>query len=77
LFHRTACALIEARRFFATSAAVLVHSFGARRESFLECQSFVALLGGLLRRPGELARVPPREGIDLFLGWAEAPPQNV
>ena len=72
-FHRTACALIEARRFFATGAAVIVHSFSGRRESFLEFQSFVALLNGLLRRPGELVRVPPREGIDLYFGWVDAP----
>ena len=77
LFHRTACALIEARRFFAATAAVIVHSFGARADSFLEFQSFARQMGGLLQRPGELTRVPPREGIDLFLGWAEAPLQQV
>jgi hypothetical protein len=70
-FHRTACALLEARRFFATSAAVVVHSLGATRQTFLEFQAFVALMGGLLVRPGELAPVPPREGIALYFGWAE------
>ena len=72
LFHRTACALLEARRFFATGAAVIVHSLGATRQSFVEFQDFVALMGGRLSRPGELAGVPPREGIALYFGWAGA-----
>jgi len=71
LFHRTACALLEARRFFASGAAVIIHSVGATRRTFLEFQGFVALLGGRLSRPGELAAVPPREGIALYFGWAE------
>jgi hypothetical protein len=73
LFHRTASALLEARRFFATGAAVVVHSFSATLDSFADFQRFVALMGGRVRRPEELVAVAPREGIDLFFGWALGP----
>ena len=72
LFHRTASALIEARRFFAIGAAVIVHSCGTGRESFADFQQFVAMMGGRLTRPGELIPVPSREGIELLFGWAHA-----
>jgi hypothetical protein len=71
LFHRTASALIEARRFFATGAAVIVHSLAAAPGSFADFQRFVALMGGRLTRPGELIPVPSREGIELLFGWAQ------
>lgn len=73
LFHRTASALLEARRFFARAAAVIVHSFSAGRESFEDFQHFVTLMGGTIDAPGEFVRVPPREGLDLFFGWAQGP----
>jgi hypothetical protein len=71
LIHRTASALLEARRFFAIGAAVIVHSFGATRESFADFQRFVALMGGELSFPGELVSVTPREGLELHFGWAQ------
>jgi len=74
LFHRTASALIEAKRFFATGAAVVVHSFSATQDSFADFQRFVSLMGGHVDRPGELVAVAPRERIDLFFGWAQGPP---
>jgi hypothetical protein len=70
LFHRTATALLEARRFFARGAAVIVHSFSAAPDSFVDFARFVALMGGRIDRPGQLAAVAPREGIELFFGWA-------
>ena len=73
LFHRTASALIEARRFFARSAAVIVHSFGSAAASFGDFQQFVRLLDGDVDRPGQLVAVPPREDIALFFGWATGP----
>jgi len=74
LFHRTASALLEARRFFATAAAVVVHSFSGTQDSFADFQRFVALMGGHVDQPGQLVAVPPREGIDLFFGWVQGPP---
>jgi uncharacterized protein DUF6946 len=73
LFHRTASALLEARRFFAHAAVVLVHSFSPARESFADFQQFVRLMGGHIERPGQLVGVGSREGIALFFGWAQGP----
>jgi hypothetical protein len=73
LFHRTASALIEARRFFARGAIVIVHSFSATAESFGDFQRFVQLMGGRVDRPGQLVSAPPRERIQLLFGWAEGP----
>jgi Domain of unknown function (DUF6946) len=72
LIHRTASALLEARRFFAHGAAVIVHSAGMAHDSFGDFQRFVTMMGGRLRRPGHLLSVPPREGIELAFGWAQA-----
>jgi hypothetical protein len=73
LFHRTASALIEARRFSARAAAVIVHSFSAAAASFSDFQHFVRLLGAHVERPGQLVAVRPREEIALFVGWAMGP----
>ena len=73
LLHRTATALLEARRFFARGAAVIVHSFSRTSYGFGDFQHFVRLMGGIVRGPGELIAVPPREGIELFFGWAHGP----
>ena len=72
IVHRTVSALVEARRFFAVGAVFIAHASWSD-DAFGELQRFVALLGGRLDRPGQLAAVPAREGIDLFFGWAVAP----
>jgi hypothetical protein len=71
LFHRTASALIEAKRFFARGAVVVVHSFSEGSESFGDFQHFVQLMGGRIERPGQLVSVPAREGVQLSFGWAQ------
>jgi hypothetical protein len=71
LFHRTASALLEAKRFHAKVAAVIVHSFSATRESFGDFQRFVRLMGGNVAAPGRMMSVPAREGIGLCFGWAQ------
>jgi hypothetical protein len=76
LFHRTASAVLEARRFFARGAAVIVHSFSDGDKSFEDFQRFVSMMGGKVERPGQLIAVEPREGIDLFFGWAHGPLSN-
>jgi hypothetical protein len=73
LLHRTATALLEARRFFARGAAVIVHSFSQGCEGFGDFQHFVRVMGGRLERPGQLVSVAPREGIEMFFGWAQGP----
>jgi hypothetical protein len=72
LFHRTVSALLEAQRFSARCAAVIVHSFSETAASFHDFQQFVRLLGGEIPRPDAFVEVPPREGIALFFGWASA-----
>jgi hypothetical protein len=71
LFHRTASALLEAKRFHAKAAAVVVHSFSATREFFGDFQRFVRLMGGNVAAPGQMMSVPAREGIALCFGWAQ------
>ena len=73
LVHRTTTALVEAKRFFARGAAVVVHSFGESRRGFSDFQQFVRLMGGALVEPGQLVEVQPREGVELYFGWAQAP----
>src|SRR5262249_42500528 len=51
---RTTTALLEARRFFARSAAVVIHSFSDGREGFSEFQQFVKLMGGVILGPDRL-----------------------
>lgn len=76
LFHRTASALLEARRFFAVGAAVIVHSFSQAHASFGDFQRFVGLMGGQVNSAGTLVEVPAREGIQLFFGWADGPSRS-
>ena len=73
LLHRTASALLEAHRFHASAAAVIVHSFSPVHHSFSDFQQFVRLLGGDIRKPGEMVSVPRRESVQLYFGWASAP----
>jgi hypothetical protein len=73
LFHGTASALLEARRFFARSAALIVHCFSEPRDSFGDFQHFVGMMGGQIDRPGQLIQVAPREDITLLFGWAQGP----
>lgn len=68
LLHRTASAVIEAKRFAADHAVMLVHSFSQCEEWFQDYADFVALFGAkaLLN---ELVSVPPRNGISLHFAW--------
>lgn len=69
LLHRTGSALLEARRFHASSAVMLVHSFGAPGESRDDFSRFVELLGG---EPAtdRLIQVGGSSDTALFVGWA-------
>ena len=69
LLHRTASALIEAERFCADSAAMLVHSFSAERRWFDAFLRFAALLG-TQAEVGTACAVPVPSGKRLVLGWA-------
>ena len=58
LLHRMASALIEAERFGAKSAIMLVHSFSPECLWFSDFQSFLELMGGGKAEVGRLYRLP-------------------
>jgi len=68
LLHRTASAIIEAKRFQAATAVMLVHSFSQEHKWFPEFRDFAGKLGV----EAELNKVHScgeRSGIDLYIGW--------
>jgi hypothetical protein len=73
LLHRTAAAVIEAGRFSARHAVVLVHSFSPSRTWFEDYVAFVAALGGQAAM-GALIRLPNRVDIELYCGWVSEDP---
>jgi hypothetical protein len=68
LLHRTVSAIIEARRYLARDAVMLVHSFNAEDACFDDYERFLSLFG-LAARVGELVTVPGHEEPALHLGW--------
>ena len=69
LLHRTAAALIEADRFAAADAAMIVHSFSPDRRWFNAFARFGDLLGGRVE-VGEALVVGLPSGRRLTIGWA-------
>ena len=68
LLHRTASAIIEARRFHADTAVMLVHSFSQPHSWFPEFREFASLFG----IDAELNRIyscGQRSGVELHIGW--------
>ena len=68
LLHRTASALIEARRFCTPHALMMVHSFSQEHRWFGDYAAFVALYGveaelNTIHHVGEIS------GKELYLGW--------
>lgn len=68
LLHRTASALIEAKRFHAGNAVVLVHSFSTRNEGFADYSRFVGLFGASAE-VDRLIRANSCGEIELYFGW--------
>lgn len=68
LLHRTASAIIEAQRFTATHAVMLVHSFSQSSEWFQDYAAFVSLMGGVAVENG-MVSVGCRSGVLLHLAW--------
>ena len=68
LLHRTAAALIEAERFDARCAVMLVHSFSQENEHFGDYRDFLKLLG-VSGRVNSVTCAGNKGGIDLYLAW--------
>ena len=68
LLHRTASGIIEAQRFNAASAVMLVHSFSQSNEWFQDFAAFVSLMGGVAAENGIIS-VGNRSGVALYLAW--------
>lgn len=72
LLHRTASALIEAERYSATTAIMLVHSFSNERKWFEDYEAFGAALGVSVEY-GQLVDAGIRSGRRLLIGWLTSP----
>ncbi len=70
LLHRTASAVIEAQRFHARDAAMVVHSFSPEQASLGDYQSFLALFGKK-GGPGQLTALGTTNGTRIWAGWAQ------
>lgn len=70
LLHRTASAVIEARKFNASNALMLVHSFSQTNEWFGDYQQFLALFGAR-GEVNSLVFAKNIDGINLYFGWAK------
>lgn len=68
LLHRTASAIIEAKRYNARYAMMIVHSFSAEHKWFSDYQDFLGLFG-VAGKVDELVELSKAEGIQLFTGW--------
>lgn len=68
LFHRTASAVLEAERFGARDAVMLVHSFSPDNLWFDDFALFASLFG-LQASIGQVVTTTARNGMPLHLGW--------
>lgn len=75
LLHRAVAALIEAERFCAKHAVMLVHSFDPNDSGFGHYQAFVNLLGGDAR-VNQVVSVGERSGIQLHFAWVRDLPRS-
>lgn len=69
LLHRTVSALIEADRFKADAAAMIVHSFSSTKKWFDAFAAFCGLLG-IEAEPDRLYLAKTQTSRPLYLGWA-------
>jgi hypothetical protein len=70
LLHRMASAVLEARRFGAQDAVLLVHSFSADAAWYGDYAAFVEFLGGVPRK-GALVPVQPLGELRVHAAWVQ------
>lgn len=69
LLHRTVSAILEAQRFNAAYALMVVHSFSPEQAWLADYQAFLALFG-VTAGAGTLARLPIPGKLPVYAGWA-------
>ena len=69
LLHRTASAILEAKRYRATKAIMLVQSFDIKKAWIDEFYKFSNKMGFASFEVGELSEPLNRKGVDLSLAW--------
>jgi hypothetical protein len=69
LLHRTASAVIEAKRFKTDAAAMIVHSFSVEKIGF-EAFAHFASLFGVTEVGNELIAIRPNDDRPIYIGWA-------
>jgi hypothetical protein len=74
LLHRTAAAIIEARRFKTDAACMIVHSFSPTRKWYAAFERF-AYLFGVSAEPGRLLLIRPDGLPPVYVGWAAGDPR--
>lgn len=70
LLHRTASAVIEARRFKTDAAAMIVHSFSQEKKWFEAFKQFASLFDVATGEAKELIAVRSNTTAPLYIGWA-------
>jgi hypothetical protein len=68
LFHRTVSALLEAKRFNAHHAMMIVHSFSPEKAWFDDYQAFLGLFH-VSALPGQLVELSGTPSSKLYTGW--------
>jgi hypothetical protein len=74
LLHRTASAIIEAKRFHASTAVMLVHSFSEEHKWFPEFGEFAKAVGASAEL-NSIHSCGSRSGVNLFIGWVVGNPE--
>lgn len=70
LLHRTASAILEAKRFTAKSAVMVVHSFNQSNLWFDDYRAFFNIFSATDAAPGVLYFLSEVHGIKVYSGWA-------
>ena len=75
LLHHTVSAVLEAKRFAAKNAVMVVQSFSPSDEGFVEYQTFLKLFGVKEATPAKLYFLTEAMGVRLYSGWARGDAQ--
>ena len=76
LFHRTAAAVLEAKRFRADKAILIVQSFCPKSTGLRDARAFFQAIGMHGLEPGILLGPGEYDGVELWVGWASDVPND-